>query len=91
MRLPGRIDLRGRLIRFLLDTGRVTQASLDAGSPLITSGLIDSVTLFSLALWIEEAVGRPVDLTRIALPADWDSVELILAFIERQEGGPLSS
>ena len=85
--MTGRTDLRGGLTRFLLDTGRVTQASLDAGSPLITSGLIDSVTLFNLALWIEEAIGRPVNLAYIDLPGDWDSVDLILGFIEQQQGG----
>ena len=82
-----RAGLRSRLMQFLLDTGRVTQAALDASSPLITSGLIDSVTLFNLAMWVEEQVGRPVDLTRIALPGDWDTVNLIIDFVERERGG----
>lgn len=80
-------DLRPRLMRFLLDTGRVTEPNLDASLPLITSGLIDSVTLFDLAMWIEEEVGRSVDLTRIALPGDWDTVNLIVTFIERERSG----
>ncbi len=80
-------DSRPRLMRFLADTGRVTQGALDANSPLITSELIDSVTLFELAMWIEEEVGRPLDLTRIALPGDWDTVDRIIAFVERERNG----
>ena len=76
--------LQQSLARFLLDTGRVTETDLVPDAALITSGLINSVTLFSLALWIEEAIGRPVDLSQIALPAQWDTVEHIVAFIERE-------
>jgi len=39
-------------MRFLIDSGRVTQRDLDANSSLITSELIDSVTLFELAIWV---------------------------------------
>jgi acyl carrier protein len=81
----GRDEVGQRLARFLLDTGRITQANLDANSALITSGLIDSVTLFNLALWIEEVIGKPVDLSRIALPEDWDTLDAILGYIERQQ------
>jgi acyl carrier protein len=80
-----RDEVGQRLARFLLDTGRMTRADLDANTALITSGLIDSVTLFNLALWIEEVIGKPVDLSRIALPEDWDTLDAILAYIERQQ------
>jgi acyl carrier protein len=76
--------LREQLARFLMDTGRIPGAELAPDAPLITSGLIDSVTLFSLALWIEEAIGEPVDLTQVVLPAQWDSVEKIIAFIDER-------
>jgi len=85
--MTSRSDLRPRLMQFLADTGRVTQAALDANSPLITSGLIDSVTLFELAMWIEEEVGRPLDLTAIGLPGDWDTVDRIIAFIGQEQDG----
>lgn len=79
-------DLRQRLTQFLLATGRVTEADLGAGLPLISSGLVNSVALFGLALWIEEATGRPIDITDVALPGEWDTPEAILAFIARQAG-----
>jgi acyl carrier protein len=75
--------LRDDLTRFLLETGRIEEKELAPDAPLITSGLINSMTLFNLALWIEEAVGRPVDLSRITLPAQWDSIEKI---VEQQAG-----
>jgi acyl carrier protein len=79
--------LRQRLMRFLIESGRVTQGDLDANSPLITSELIDSVTLFELALWIEEEIGRPLDLTQIALPGGWDTVDRIITFIQQKQDG----
>jgi len=74
-------------MRFLTDSGRVTREDLDANSPLITSQLIDSVTLFELFTWVEEEVGRTLDLTRIDLPIGWDTVDRIIAFIELEQDG----
>jgi acyl carrier protein len=86
-KMTSRSALRQRLMRFLIDSGRVTQGDLDANSPLITSELIDSVTLFELALWIEEEIGRPLDLTQLALPSGWDTVDRIIAFVEQTQDG----
>ena len=74
-------------MRFLIDSGRVTQRDLDANSSLITSELIDSVTLFELAIWVEEEIGRPLDLTQLALPDGCDTVDRIIAFIEQTQDG----
>jgi acyl carrier protein len=79
-----REELRRELEALLVGTGRVGAARLADGAPLLTSGLIDSVALFTLALWVEEAIGAPVDLTRLALPAQWDTVERILDFVAEQ-------
>jgi len=86
-RRQSRGDVRQRLMRFLTDSGRVTREDLDANSPLITSQLIDSVTLFELFTWVEEEVGRTLDLTRIDLPIGWDTVDRIIAFIELEQDG----
>jgi acyl carrier protein len=80
----GRQELRHELEALLLATGRVGAAELAAEAPLITSGRIDSVALFNLALWVERVVGAPVDLTRLALPAQWDTVGRILDYVEAQ-------
>jgi acyl carrier protein len=75
--------LRQRLVGFLLATGRVREADLAADAPLITSGLVNSVALFGLAVWIEEEIGHPVEITAVDLPGEWDTMGAILAFIER--------
>lgn len=85
--MTSRGALRQRLMGFLIDSGRVTQEDLDANSPLITSELIDSVTLFELAIWVEDQIGRPLDLTQLALPDGWDTVDRIIAFIEQKQDG----
>ena len=54
-------------------------------TPLLTSGRLDSVALFQLLLWIEGQVGRPIDVTTIDMPAQWDTVDMIVAFVEREK------
>jgi acyl carrier protein len=75
--------VRHRIELFLRESGRVTDADLARQAPLISSGLVNSVTLFSLALLLEELTGRPIDVSRLNLPDDWDSVERIVAFVGR--------
>lgn len=53
-------------------------------TPLLTSGRLDSIALFQLLLWIEEKVGRTIDITAIDMPAQWDTVDMIIAFVERE-------
>ncbi|HEX6790793.1 MAG TPA: hypothetical protein VF247_05750 [Candidatus Krumholzibacteria bacterium] len=54
-------------------------------TPLLTSGRVDSVALFQLLLWIEGRIGRPLDVTTIDMPAQWDTIDLIVAFVEREK------
>lgn len=55
-------------------------------TPLLTSGRLDSTGVFQLLLWIEERVGHPIDVTSIDMPAQWDNVNAIVAFIESERG-----
>jgi len=55
-------------------------------TPLLTSGRLDSTAVFQLLLWIEERVGHPIDVTAIDMPAQWDTVNAIMAFIESERG-----
>jgi acyl carrier protein len=54
-------------------------------TPLLTSGRLDSVALFQLLLWIEGRIGRPIDVTTIDMPARWDTVDMIIAFVEQEK------
>lgn len=75
-------DLTTRLRAFLagLDTD-VREPADDAS--LIKSGLLDSLGLFSLAMWVEDEVGRRIDVAAIDLSEEWDSILRIVAYIER--------
>jgi len=52
-------------------------------TPLLTSGRLDSTAVFQLLLWIEARVGHPIDVTVIDIPAQWDTVDAIISFIDR--------
>ena len=75
-------DMTARLRAFLagLDTD-VREPADDAS--LIKSGLLDSLGLFSLAMWVEDEVGRRIDVAAIDLSEEWDSILRIVAYIER--------
>lgn len=49
---------------------------------LIRSGLLDSLSLFKLALWIEGEVRSPIDITAIDIAEVWDTPDDIARFIE---------
>jgi hypothetical protein len=58
---------------------------------LITSGLVESTTLVTVALWVEDRIGREMDLGAFDLVNEWDSMNAILDFVERhhaQAGTP---
>jgi acyl carrier protein len=58
---------------------------VERDTPLLSSGRLDSVALFQLLLWIENKVGHSIDVTAIDMPAEWNTVDSILAFIEREK------
>jgi acyl carrier protein len=53
-------------------------------TPLLTSGRLDSTAVFQLLLWIEARVGHAIDVTAIDMPVEWDTVDSIIAFIDRE-------
>lgn len=60
-------------------------------TPLVQSGLLDSVALFNLVLWVEEQTGQPLDPTQVSFRDDFDSVASILRFVAgspRHDVGP---
>jgi acyl carrier protein len=59
---------------------------INADTPLIESGQFDSLALFNLVVWIEQQIGATIDPTSVDVAAEWNSVNDILSFIERQRG-----
>jgi GNAT superfamily N-acetyltransferase len=56
-------------------------------TPLVSSGLLDSLALFRVALWVEAQIGKPVDPSTFDLAQEWDSIEAIVEFIDRAATG----
>jgi len=73
-------DLLAQIKRWDVDLG----GELNADTPLIGSGLFDSLALVNLVAWIEQQLGARVDITDLDLEKEWDTVNDILQFIERQ-------
>jgi acyl carrier protein len=71
-------ELRDELLAFLADQGVEPDGD---GELLFETGLLDSLALFNLVLWIEERTGAPIDPTSFDLAQEWASVREILAFL----------
>ena len=53
-------------------------------TPLLTTGRLDSMAVFQLLLWIETRIGHSLDVTTIDMPAQWNTVNDIIAFVEKE-------
>ncbi len=64
---------------------RQPNREIGATEPLISSGLIDSLSLMDLALFVEDTFGVRIEDTE--LNADtFDSLEALAALIQRKQG-----
>ncbi len=75
--------LREELYAFLGDYQLRLEQSLDEDTSLIAGGVLDSLALFNLVLWVEKQIGQSVNPTSMDLAREWDTVRLIVRFIER--------
>ena len=55
----------------------------DDNSSLVRSGILDSLALYQLILWIEKQIGKPVDPTQFDLANELDSITDLLLFVEK--------
>ena len=60
--------------------------AIDEDTPLLESGLLDSLVLFQLALWIEERTGGPLDPATFDVEEEWRTLRSIVGFIEQRQG-----
>lgn len=84
-------DTRRELLSLLERWGVKLPEDFDDDTPLISSGAIDSLTLFNLLLWIEEKTGHAVDPSSVDLSASWDSVRLILNYMNDSDAAGLAA
>ena len=43
------------------------------------------LSLWAVGFWIEGRIGRPIDVTSIDMPAQWNTVDMIVAYVEREK------
>ncbi len=78
------MTLQNRLFAFIAELPVDRHEEISEQTSLIHSGLLDSLALLTLAEWIEQEVGSPVDPTTFDLVAEWDTVARIVNFITQQ-------
>lgn len=77
------MSLHDELVAALRSWGIKLRPELTEHTSLIKSGVLDSLALLKLALWIEQKTGCKLDPATFDLSKEWDSIGKILNFIER--------
>ena len=81
---PGLDPVRRRADLEALLAPIVAPAELGEHTSLLRSGLLDSMGLFHLVLWIETQLDHPIDPAAIDFRAELDTVAGILAYLDRE-------
>ncbi len=79
---------RAALVALLAECAPDVTGELGDDTPLISSGLVESVTLLNLALWVEEQIDSTIELGTFDLASEWDTPGAILDFVERHRVAP---
>lgn len=79
-------SLEVRCLTFLKKLNVRLNGELNKDTQLFKSGLLDSLSLFSLAEWIEAEMDEPLDLTKIDILEEWKTVGSVLNFIKKHRG-----
>lgn len=74
-----------RLMDFLQGLNIDLNGGLSLGTRLFETGALDSLSLFNLAQWIEDEVGRGLDLTAFNILEEWATPAKILKFLEEKQ------
>jgi acyl carrier protein len=80
----GRDPARRRADLEVLLTPVIAPVEPGEHTSLLRSGLIDSMGLFHLILWVEAQLGHPIDPTTLDVRAELDTVAGILAYLDRE-------
>jgi len=78
--------VREELIDFIHSCGVEGLGDITGDTALFSSGLLDSLALFSLVAWVEERIGVPLDPTTVDLLAEWGTVDELSRFVETRRG-----
>lgn len=80
------MPLRSELLQLIRESLGESKAPITAETSLIKSGLLDSSSLFNLAMWIESQTNSSLSPSSFDPARDWDTVESILRFIHNHRG-----
>ena len=80
------MSTRDDVIAFVESLNLTMPKNWDGDTSLVRSGIIDSLALYQLILWIEERIGKPVDPTKFDLASELDTVTSITDFVEKNRG-----
>jgi acyl carrier protein len=75
--------LQAKLLDFLQTLELDFNGEPGSETPLVGSGLLDSLALLRLARWIEGEVGRPLDPDTFDLQEEWKTVGKVVDYIQR--------
>jgi methoxymalonate biosynthesis acyl carrier protein len=78
--------LKDELLRHIREQILVGKAMLDPDTPLFSSGLLDSLAVLDLTMFVEQKSGIRFALTEISLE-NLDSVGHILSFVSSKRAG----
>jgi len=76
------MSLRAELLLLIRESLPDSESKITAETSLIKSGLLDSSSLFNLAMWIEGQTNSSLSPSSFDPSKDWDTVESILKFIQ---------
>ena len=62
-----------------------SKAGIDDDTPLLESGILDSLSLMRLAQWIESEIGGGLDVTSFNVMEEWRTPRTIVAFVETRK------
>jgi acyl carrier protein len=77
--------LAGEIVTFLRTKLRADTAGVDLDTPLVSTGVVDSVALVRLASFVEQRTGLRIP-DRDVTVEHFDSLAQILAYVERRQG-----
>ena len=75
--------LRELIVAALKERGE-SSADLNDTSSLIRSGLLDSLALLQVAIWIEKQTSTRIDLRSLDMREEWDSIRDICAYVDKR-------
>jgi len=81
------VSTRDDLVMFLRRL-RPAVADWPDEAVLVGSGMVDSLGLMELALWVEGRLGAPLDPVSFDLATEWRTVGGVVRFLEQRRAGP---